>query len=335
MEFPDAKSPIAQLPAVEQLLASPQPAVIYRVRGELLGERPSEPGLCALQERIRASALAQGLLAHRAADGTIPIHAYGKWQGPHWTLYSLAEIGYPPGDSSLLPLFEQAYRWLLADKFLKFPSTVFYPGQEDRVRRCGSQEGVAIFYALKLGFVDSRTEKLVQRLLQFQWPDGGWNCDKRQCASMSSVLETVYPLRALALYGQATGDPAATSAARRASEVLLERRLFKRRRDGSTIDPDFTRIVFPYYAHYSFFLALKVLAEAGCVNDERCRDALDLLESKRLPGNGFPLEKRIYTVSTETATRGSNVDWGPAGATRRNDFVTADALFILSRAGRL
>ncbi len=323
------------LPIVTQLLASSNPAVAYRVRRGLLDEDPASPAMCALQEGIRTSALAQGLIGHRLPDGTIPIHAYGKWQGPHWTLYSLAEIGYPPGDASLLPLFDQSYRWLLSEKFLKFPSTVIYPGQEERVRRCGSQEGTAIFYALKLGFADARTEQLVQRLLQFQWPDGGWNCDKRPSASMSSLLETVYPLRALALYGQMTGDPKSTAAARRAAEMLLERRLYKRRRDGSTIDPDFTCTVFPYYAHYSFFFALKVLSEAGYVSDDRCRDALDLLESKRLPGGGYPLEKRIYTVSQEKTTRGSNVDWGPAGRTRSNDFVTADALYILKIAGRL
>ncbi len=335
MASPNPFSPIAQLPVVKQLLASPNPAVAYRARRALLDEDPAAPAMCALQESIRTSALAQGLLGHRLADGTIPIHAYGKWQGPHWTLYSLAEIGYPPGDESLLPLFEQVYRWLFSEKFLQFPATVIYPGQEDRVRRCGSQEGTAIFCALRLGLADGRTEQLVKRLLQFQWPDGGWNCDKRTGAHMSSLLETVYPLRALALYGRMTGDPKSTAAARRAAEVLLERHLFKRRRDGSIIDPIFTCTVFPYYAHYSFFFALQVLAEAGLVGDERCQDALDLLESKRLPGGGFPLENRIYTLTQETATRGSNVDWGPAGKTRRNDFVTADALHILKQAGRL
>ena len=203
--------PIAQLPVVRQLLASENPAVVYRVRRELLGEDPDAPDMRALQERVRRSALAQGLLGHRRPDGTIPIHAYGKWQGPHWTLYSLAEIGYPPGDTDLLPLFEQAFRWLLAEKFLQFPSTVFYPGQEDRVRRCASQEATAIYYALKLGFAGASTEQLVQRLLQFRWPDGGWNCDKRKGAGMSSLLETVYPVRALALYGQVTGDAASTA----------------------------------------------------------------------------------------------------------------------------
>ncbi len=335
MASPNTHYPMAQLPPVSQLLSSPNPTVVYRVRRALLDEDRASPSMCAMQEKIRTSPMAQGLLGHRLADGTIPIHAYGKWQGPHWTLYSLAEIAYPPGDESLLPLFEQSYRWLISEKFLKFPSTVIYPGQEDRVRRCGSQEGTAIFYALKLGFADGRTQQLVERLLRFQWPDGGWNCDKRKDAHMSSLLETVYPLRALALYGRMTGDAKSTAAARRAAEVLLERRLYRRRRDETIIDPNFTRIVFPYYAHYSFFFALLVLAEAGLVGDERCQEALDLLESKRLPGGGFPLENRIYTLSQETRPRGSNVDWGPAGQTRRNDFVTADALYVLKQAGRL
>ncbi len=323
------------MPIVQSLLASPDPAVVYKVRTELLDEDPQAPELCGLQERIRGSQRVAGLLGRRRADGMIPLHAYGKWQGPHWTLYGLAELGYPPGDRSLLPLFEQDYAWLFSKRFLKFPITLVIPGQEHKVRRCASQEGIAIFCALKLGMVDERTPRLVERLLQFQWPDGGWNCDKRPQAGMSSLLETAYPLRALALYGRLMGDERALHATRRAAEVLLERRLYLRRRDGTVIRPEFTRIVYPYYAHYSYFFGLKVLAEAGLAGDPRCCAALDLLESKRLADGGFPLESKIFRVSAAIGTRASNVDWGPGGTPRRNDFVTADALFILKEAGRM
>ena len=34
------------------------------------------------------------MLDGRGADGTIGKHPYRKWQGPHWTLYSLALIDY-------------------------------------------------------------------------------------------------------------------------------------------------------------------------------------------------------------------------------------------------
>jgi hypothetical protein len=47
-----------------------------------------------------------------------------------------------------------------------------------RWRRCACQKGGAVYSLLKLGLEDSRVEQLVQLLLKWQWPDGGWNCDK-------------------------------------------------------------------------------------------------------------------------------------------------------------
>ena len=52
---------------------------------------------------------------------------------------------------------------------------------------------------------DGRTDELVNRLLKWQWPDGGWNCDKRPEADSSSFMETLIPLRALALYASICG----------------------------------------------------------------------------------------------------------------------------------
>ena len=46
------------------------------------------------------------------------------------------------------------------------------------------------------------------------------------------------------------------------------------------------------YRGYSLLFGLVVLTEAGYLADGRCREALDLLESKRLPDAGFPPERR-------------------------------------------
>ena len=75
-----------------------------------------------------------------------------------------------------------------------------------RVRRCASQEGNAIWSSLRLGFTDKRTTELVERLIKWQWPDGGWNCDKHPEAINSSFMESLIPLRALALYAKTTGE---------------------------------------------------------------------------------------------------------------------------------
>ena len=178
--------------------------------------------------------MAAALLSHRQADGTIATHPYKKWQGPHWTLYSLAQLGHPSGDESLRPLFEQGCGWLLMRQHLRPPSTAILPGQADRIRRCAPQEGVAIWYAVTLGLADDRTDELVSRLVTWQWPDGEWNCDKRPQALTSSFQETLLPLRGLGLYATTDSDLAAQAQVSRdrAAELLLSRRLLWRRRDA-------------------------------------------------------------------------------------------------------
>jgi len=283
--------------------------------------------------------MTSALLSHRQADGTIATHAYQKWQGPHWTLCSLAQLGHPPGDESLRPLLDQVYGWLLSPKHLRPPSTAVLPGQDDRVRRCASQEGVAVWYSVLLGLADSRTDELVSRLIEWQWPDGGWNCDKRPRARASSFQETLLPLRGLTSYVAAGGDLAtrARVARDRAAELLLSRRLLWRRRDGAPIRPDWggdpLLIHYPV-RFYDVLSVLLVLTEADKIGDPRCSDALDLLERKRLADGGFPAELGTAVTSPRVISRGTFADWGPAGRRRSNPFVTADADLVLHRAGR-
>ena len=98
---------------------------------------------------------------------------------------------------------------------------------------------------------------------------------------------------------------------------------------------DFVKLHYPCYWRYDILFGLKVMAEAGFVGDKRCRDALRLLESKRLPQGGFPAEGRYYRVSDSAATGRSLVDWGGVSRKRMNEFVTVDALYVLKQAGRL
>jgi hypothetical protein len=234
----------------------------------------------------------------------------------------------------LIPLRDQFVDWLFEPRHLKPPHSLLIPGQEDRFRRCASQEGYAVWYSLKLGLADERTEELAARLKEWQWPDGGWNCDKRPHARVSSFHESLIPLRALALHSRLTGSKSSAAAARNAAEVFLERRLFRRKSDGSVMDPSFLRLGFPHFYPYDILFALKVLAEAGLARDPRAAEALDLLQAKRLPDGGWPLEKKIWRTAESFVTRGSFVDWGPAGRRASNPWVTADALFVLEAAGR-
>ncbi len=320
------------MPIVKRLLSDSNPVIRYKAYKLLLDKPEKSQEMMLLRQSIQQSVIARKLLSHRRSDGTIDTHAYRKWQGPHWTLYSLAEIDYPTGDRSLIPMRDQVYSWLLDNKHLKYPQSLLIPGQEDRFRRCASQEGNAIWYSIKLGIDDHRTETLVQRLKKWQWPDGGWNCDKRLQARVSSVIESLIPLRALYLAGKTYDDKEALRFAGKTTEYFLQRKLFRRLRDGKMILPQFDKIHYPIFFYDVLFILL-VMAEIGRITDKRCSEALDILRSKRLPDGGFPLEKKNCSTSSTIITRGSFADWGESGRGKTNLFITIYALYILKCTG--
>jgi len=148
-------------------------------------------------------------------------------------------------------------------------------------------------------------------------------------------MESLIPLRALYLHARLTGQPASLDAAERASELFLKRRLFKRQSDGSLIRSDFIKLHYPCYWHYDILFGLKVMTETGRVTDERCGEALSLLESKQLPDGGFPANGKYYVTTPGGKGGRSLLDWRGTSGTRTNEFVTVDALFVLKEAGRL
>ena len=327
-----------------------EPALAWKVAVNVLGNRDDSPEAQRARSEVRDAPLVRLLLSdvdkvpwgvdasgsfkhfpgNRIPGREIRCFPYSKWCGSHWILSSLADLGYPAGDESLRPMMDETFDCWLSETHKMSIRLI-----AGRTRRCASQESNAVWSSLRLGLADERTDELISRLLGWQWPDGGWNCDKRPEADTSSFMETLIPLRALALYAQVSGDSKVRTAAERAAEIFLKRHLFKRQRDGAVMDKHFVRLHYPAYWHYDILFGLKVMAEAGFVSDPRCKDALDLLESKRLPDGGFPAEES-YSQSTRPQLSGySPVRWGGTSRKTANPFVTADALTVLRMAGRL
>ena len=330
---------------VRHLLESEEPSIRFKIRVHVLGEDPKSKSIRQLRNEIRRSPRVRQLLSRRDELGRIePVgNVYRKWVGAHWVLPALADIGYPAGDAALRPVFDQVFdcwlgEWTTREVVGRNPREVWpwkgVPIINGRARRCGSQQGNALYAALVLGFVDDRAHRLAERLMHWQWPDGGWNCDRNPDARVSSFHETILPLRALALYARTTGSRKARQAAKHAAEVFLSRRLFKRRRDGKVMNSDFLHLHYPCYWHYDVLMGLKVMAESGFIRDPRCADALDLLESKQLPSGGWAAEKKFYRFASKAGSGTELVSWEPVGKRRMNEWVTADALHVLKAAGR-
>lgn len=314
---------------ITKLQQSQEPCIKLKVYRDILdGENPEN--LKKLEEEVKNSLRVSLLLSERDEEGKIPHHPYGKWYGAHWVLSVLADIGYPTGDKSLIPLRDQVLKWLLSKDHEKHIKVI-----NGKVRRCASQEGNALYSMLMLGLADENAEELAHRLIKWQWPDGGWNCDRNPEAKNSSFMETLIPLRALSLYGRISGDKQALVCAENAAEIFLNRKMFRRLSDGSIIEADFIKLHYPCYWHYDILFGLKVMAEAGFISDPQCSEALDLLESKRLPGGGFPAEGKYYRLSNKQVPGRSLVDWGGVNQAKMNEFVTLDALWVLKKAGKV
>lgn len=331
---------------IQQLLLSSEPSIRYKTRVLVLGESKNSSQNKKLKQKIRRSKRVRTLLKKRNRRGQLePVkHVYKKWQGAHWVLAHLADIGYPEGDRSVRPMAEQLFDLWLSPVFVndvicerEQPSykDKGVPITRGRARRCASQQGNALFSALALGFSDARTEQLAGLLMKWQWPDGGWNCDRKPSAAHSSFWESLLPLRGLALYARKCNSRRAARAVKRAAELFLRKKMFRRETNGRVMNPQFLKLHYPYYWRYDILAGLKVMAEAGFIRDNRCQESLDLLQEKRLPDGGWPVEERVYQNTDEKKSGYDLVDWGGVNKRKYNEWVTVDALYVLKAAGRL
>jgi hypothetical protein len=317
---------------IKRLLESNEPSIRLRTRTEVLGESIRSRTARELQEEVKRSERVRLLLSERK-NGILPWHPYAKWYGAHWVLSSLADLGYPSGDKSLIPLREQVYEWLFSKEHLEYVRRhEVFAGPVIKIRGFfrahASMEGNCVYYLHALGLEDDRTRMLADRLVEWQWPDGGWNCDKKPRAHTSSFTESLLPLRGLACCSTAGGSY--RDVVERAAEYFLQRRLFRRKRDGRAIRPNFMQLHYPCYWHYDILFGLKVMKEAGFGDDERCAEAFSLLKSKRLDDGGFPAEAAYYRTSRRPTSGRSIVGWGEVSKRKMNEFVTCDAMSVLS-----
>jgi hypothetical protein len=309
-------------PAVEWLLDSREPAVRYLTHRDVLCERV-EPD----PDELLAGPLVGGLLSGQGSDGGFGGHPYKKWSGAHWRLVSLVELGVPAGTSQALAAAETVLAWLTGKGHRRGIKVV-----DGLVRRCASQEGNALAVCSRLGLAeDPRVELLARSLVEWQWPDGGWNCDPRASGRRSSFHETFAPAWGLHEYAQATGSAWAEDAAQRAAELFLEHRLFRSLRTGEVINKTWLAFRYPPYWHYDVLQGLLVLGRLGRLGDERADEALDVVVRHRR-ADGRWSANGYWWRPVGSATAAEVVDWGRRGP---NEMVTLNAQRVLRAAGRL
>ena len=303
--------------ALDWLLESDEPGIVAQAKRDLLDVAdPPEATRVLEGPKVRA------LLAGQRRDGGFGVNVYAKWAGAHWRLVSLVELGVPTGEPRCLAAAETVLAWLTG------------PGHRSRieridglVRRCGSQEGNALAVCSRLGLAgDPRVRLLAESLVEWQWPDGGWNCDRKATGRRSSFNESLPPMWGLHEYWVATGEPAARAAAGRTAELFLEHRIFRALATGEPIKASFVELHWPPFWHYDFFQALLVLARMGLAGDPRAADALDLVEEKRRPDGRWQAGGRWWRPPGSKGSNVEVVDWGGGPS----ELLTLNALRVLA-----
>ena len=311
---------------VSAVAASDDPIVGYKAKRYLEGADPTSVAMRRLQADIAESPIARGLIAD--LEMSDPNNREGM-STIYLTFRYLAEIDYPPGDDRLVPYRNHIYAWLRRQE-REYDGPLFIRGTH---RVHGSFHGNAIYASVVLGLADDETDELCSNLLRYQWPGGGWNCNKKPATKGPTIVHTAFGLRGLATYRSRRASDELTEAIDAAAEVILQRQVFLKRSTGAPLRPVFTKLSYPYPRLYDFMVGLHILTRAGYVSDERCSKALDLLESKFVPGEGWAMERKLFNHSPGKEGF-TNAPWEKPTLGGAHLLFTVDALEILRAAGR-
>lgn len=228
---------VALDPGVELLTRSAEPLIRLRALVDLADVPAADPRVSAVREAIPSGPIVRSLV-----QPTPERNWYSKWRGAHWRLTSLRDLGAPADLPGAAEQVEPAIRGLTGGGRVH-PVARKVEVIDGRARFCASQDGNALAYAVHFGLAGSaRAVVLAEMLARWQWPGGGWNCDRRPGVTHPSVNESFPALRGLAAYAWATGDRQARDAADRAAEFFLRHRVAWSERTGEPIHPVVVRL---------------------------------------------------------------------------------------------
>lgn len=239
---------------------------------------------------------------------------FDAWTATHFSLQLLRDLGLDPDSPearSALSLVRDNVRW-------QANGALYFDGE---IEPCIN--GVALANGAYFG---QAVDGIVEILMSGQLEDGGWNCWADYGATVSSFHTTICVLEGLLIWEQAGGTSNEVASARsKGEEYLLERGLMRTRSTGQIIDPRFTMFSFPAYWYYDVLRGLDYFRSTGATFDERCTEAIDLVQSKRDATGRWPLEN-VHQGPTHLEMEGAEND-----PSRWN---TLRAMRVLEWAGR-
>jgi hypothetical protein len=243
---------------------------------DLLDAPPSETD--GERSRIATEGWGARLLALQADDGYWGGDEYGidgDRRSVTWTLHLLRRLGIDPDAPETRAAIARVRDGVVWREWGGLP---YFHGE---VEECVN--GGVLALATYFGELGAGSDRIIDRLLQEQLDDGGWNCEPREESDRSSFDSTLCVLEGLAAYERAVPDAPSEIAAsrRRGEQYLLERGLFRRRSTGEIVLPRYANLKFPPYWTYDVLRALEYFRSVHDRPDPRVADAVELVVSQR------------------------------------------------------
>ena len=262
------------------------------IRWQVMRDLVDTPADAIARERARIAVEGWGaqLLALQAPDGLWGGTAWSHdWTDTFHVLELLRRFGLDPASEQArraVDLVREHVTWGDGSPWEDLPwaDHRFFEGE---VEPCinGNVASTGAYFGVDM-------TPLVERLLGEQLPDGGWNCEVENGATVSSLETTINVLEGLLEFERAVGGSERVGEARRrGDEYMLERRLFRRKTTGEVIDPAWLQFSFPHWYQYDILRALDYLRDAGHdPADERLAEALAVVTGHRDPDGHWPLQ---------------------------------------------
>lgn len=268
------------------------PAIRWQVLRDL--SNASKADIDQARSEVDSAGLGAEILRRQRPDGS--------WGGAAWTrgwgstmhaLTLLRELGLDPQSTPARNAVDQVaamVRWIGWDEHgdwhgLDYVGAPFFHGE---VEPCINGQ-----VAASGAYFGRNVDRIVDKLLQEQLEDGGWNCDAEWGSIRSSFHTTICVLEALHEYEESGGKRAGdtSEARRRAHDYLMDRAMFKRLATGARINVSWSEFAFPNWWRYDILRGLGYLRRAGVNPDNRLAAAIDILESKRQRGGVWLLDR--------------------------------------------
>jgi hypothetical protein len=333
------------------LLSTDNPSVRYHALRDIEGKEEHSAVVRASRLKIRYSKIVNKIFERQEPQGyweDIDSPYLPKYKASYWQVMLLGQLGMDNRDKRIQKAcryifsFQHAeggftcetertalreYMWY-RQRGRVMPKKNEWVTRKLREGQLSCLTGNIAAALIRLGYRDDRrVERALSWLCEVQNSDGGWLCpywsahvmDRHGC-----FYGTISPLEAMSEIPRRSRTRAMRKALDRGAEFMLMHSLFRAdHHDRRVINQTWLRFSFPRFSGYDILRGMDVLTKLGFVDDERVRDAVGIIEKKRMPNGAWVLD------GSPTGRMHANIET----VGKSSKWITLIALRVLKRLG--